>query len=190
MYERAMGQRFCALALPLQRFHRLSGRHRLQGWVSTEAPATPLAKLMALLLGTPLRAGSGPIRFELDACTDHEIWTRHFPSQHMASTLSLQDGVLVEQLGAARLSFQLAEHEGRLVMRLQGLRFLGLPCPRRWLPAIVAEECGSESGPGDQGNNGNQDKLHFRVEATLPWIGRVAGYRGHLDLPAQEALPS
>jgi hypothetical protein len=180
IYERAMGERFCALALPLQRFHRLSGRHRLQGWVSTDAPATPLAKLMALLLGTPLRASSGPIRFELDARPDHEIWTRHFPSRRMASTLSLQDGVIVEQLGAASLSFQLSEHEGQLLMRLQGLRFLGLPCPRRWLPAIVAEESGSVD---DQG------QLHFRVEAALPWIGRVAGYRGHLDLPVQEPSP-
>ena len=47
----------------------------------------------------------------------------------MTSRLGLASGQVVEQLGAARLTFDLVEVGGRLVMRLQHLRFLGIPCP-------------------------------------------------------------
>jgi hypothetical protein len=57
---------------------------------------------------------------------------------------------------------------GTLEMRLRSLHFLGIPCPRWLLPRVVAEETGAG------------DRLHFRVEASLPLIGIVAGYRGHL----------
>jgi Domain of unknown function (DUF4166) len=55
-----------------------------------------------------------------------------------------------------------------LRMRLQAMRFLGIPCPAWLRPRIVAEETGDGS------------RLHFRIEAAVPGIGRVVGYRGHL----------
>jgi hypothetical protein len=58
-------------------------------------------------------------------------------------------------------------------MRLLRLRLLGVPCPRRLVPRVTAEE------------SGDGDRLHFRVAATLPWVGTVASYRGHLVLPSE-----
>lgn len=174
MYERVMGNGFSRLASPVQRFHRLEGRHELHGWVTTEAPATLLAALLAKCLGTPTRAGSGPIRFELDAHTDREIWTRHFPHRTMTSSLRGEGPRIVERLGAARLSFHLTESGGNLTMRLRAMHFLGIPCPVWLMPLVVAEE------------NGAEDKLHFKVGASLPLVGRVAGYSGHLEVPAEE----
>jgi hypothetical protein len=174
LYERVMGRGFSRLAAPIQRFHRLEGRHELHGWVTTEAPASRLAMLLAKLLGTPNRAGSGPIRFELDARTNREIWTRHFPHRTMTSTLSGEGQRIVEQLGASRLSFHLTESGGSLTMRLQTMHFLGIPCPVWLMPLVVAEEKGAE------------DKLHFKVRASLPLVGRVTGYSGHLEVPAEE----
>lgn len=178
MYEQVMGESFARLPPALQRFHTLAGSHRLHGWVDTDAPSTAAARLLALCLGTPREATSGPIRFQLDATPTAETWTRHFPSQTMTSHMRLDARRIVEQLGAARLTFALCEAEGRLQMRLIGLRFLGVPCPRWLIPRIVAEE------------TGDADRLHFHVQASVPLVGTVASYRGHLDITAQAPTPA
>lgn len=166
-----MGEAFDRLAEPLRRFHRLAGRHVLDGEVETMAPASALARLFALGLGTPLRDARGPLRFELDATAEHETWTRRFPSRVMRSHMHRQGTRIVERLGGVRLEFELRDHAGRLQMRLRRLRVLGIPCPTVCMPRVSAEE------------RGEGDRLYFDVQASLPWIGRVAAYRGHLVLP-------
>lgn len=172
LYRYAMGPAFERLAPALARFHSLRGRHRLTGRVKVKAPASALGRLLALALGAPRYTVEGEIAFELDAQPGAESWTRHFPGRTMESTLRESTGLLVEHLGAARLGFKLEEAQGRLVMRLQYLRFLGIPCPSWLRPQIIAEETG-------QG-----DALHFHVQATVPWVGRVVHYEGHLMVPA------
>lgn len=106
----------------------------------------------------------------------HDLrWTRYFPGKTMTSHMRLQDGRVVEQLGAARLTFGLHESQGRLLMQLQGLRFAGVPCPRWLLPRIVAQE------------TGNGELLEFKVSAALPWVGVVTHYEGHLRVPESMA---
>ena len=56
-------------------------------------------------------------------------------------------------------------------MQLVRLRFLGVPCPRWLMPAIVADETAGEG------------RLHFEIRASLPLVGVVTRYRGHLDVP-------
>ncbi len=175
LYERVLGSGYARLPAAVKRFHRLRGRHVLHGEVQTLAPESLPARLLALCLGTPRRAGSGPLRFVLDASAEAEAWTRHFPTQTMTSRMRLVAGSIQENLGAARLSFGLSVAEGRLRMELLGLRFLGLPCPRWLMPSIVAEETGQD------------ERLQFHVVASLPLLGRVAGYHGHLDLDRSEA---
>ena len=168
LYERAMGSAFVQLPIAVQRFHRLAGRQVLHGWVHTDAPASLAARLLALCLGSPQRASSGELRFELDAQPDAETWTRCFPSRTMTSRMRLESGTVVEQLGVARLTFDLRGTSRGLEMHLVGMRFLGVPCPRWLLPRIVAQE------------TGDTDRLHFHVVAALPLVGNVAAYRGHL----------
>ena len=66
--------------------------------------------------------------------------------------------------------------DGRLVMQLRDLRFLGIPCPAFPRPRVVAEEA-------DERGTDGCERLHFRVEARVPGVGQVVGYRGHLVLP-------
>ena len=176
MYKQAMGESFDRLQLAVQRFHKLVGSHELHGWVDTDAPASLPARILARCLGTPLRATSGPIRFELHAAPEAETWTRHFPTQTMTSRMCLDACQVVEQLGAARLTFDLCEADGRLEMRLRGLHFLGVPCPNWLLAQVIAEE------------TGQRDRLHFRVQASLPLIGTVTSYRGHLTVSEKEPV--
>jgi hypothetical protein len=175
LYQRAMGPAFQRLAPALARFHSLSGTHLLQGRVQVDAPATWSGRLLALALGAPQRAAEGTITFELDARPAAERWTRRFPVQTMQSTLreaaGQVAGQVVEHLGAARLTFALHEAEGRLVMQLQQLHFCGIACPKWLRPRVVAEETGIG------------EALHFKVQATVPWVGRVVSYQGHLRVP-------
>jgi hypothetical protein len=169
-----MGTQFAQLPLPLQQFHALTGNHVLSGWAEVGAPPSFLAKFLAWCLGAPLKTQKGPIRFELRAGAASEVWTRHFPDKTMESRLTLVGEHIVERLGAARLGFALRGSPEKLEMQLVGLHFLGVPCPRWLLPAIVAEETATAG------------RLHFRVQASLPMVGVVTSYRGHLELPGGE----
>lgn len=181
LYEGLLGpSSYAALPAAVQRFHRLRGSRELHGRVETAAPASLAGRLLAACLGSPQRASRGAIRFRLEAGVTQETWTRCFPEQRpMRSRFrAVAGGHLEERLGAARLRFELQadREEGLLRMRLIGLRFLGLPCPRWLLPRIVAQE------------RGNGSRLHFEVSAALPWVGVVAAYRGHLELE-EEGTP-
>ena len=175
LFECALGARFAALAPALRRFHRLSGVHELRGAVETDPPASAIGRVLARCLGSPRDAATGSIRFELDAAPGAETWTRHFPGRTMRSHMQLVDGQVVERMGAARLVFALDEIDGGLRMRLRSLRFLGIPCPAWLRPRLVAEE------------TGDGDRLCFRIEAAVPGLGRVVGYRGHLVVPDETA---
>lgn len=175
MYERAMGAEYSRLHPVVQRFHRLAGSVQLHGEVRCMPARHWLGDLLARALRAPRQAAQGPLRFELRAQPLQETWTRDFPGCRMESTLLLRGGEVVERLGAATLHFRLCEREGALVMYLARLRFLGLPCPRWLMPLVIAEEIGDD-----------QHRFCFRVEASVPRIGRVVGYVGHLQLPPPE----
>lgn len=175
LYQQAMGAEFRVLPAPLQRFHALEGHHVLTGAVEVDAPASFPARMLAWSLGTPLQARRGAIRFELQADSLSETWTRHFPGSSMRSRLTLADGQVTERLGPARLAFTLVGGPEKLQMQLASLHFLGVPCPRWLRPAIVAEETAREG------------RLHFLVQASLPFVGVVTRYQGHLELPEAAA---
>jgi hypothetical protein len=177
VYQQVMGADFVRLPEALKHFHALQGNHVLGGWVEVRAPSSFAARLVARCLGAPLQAQAGPLRFELAAGESSELWTRHFPGRTMTSRLTVCAGRLVEHLGAARLSFDLEGRRDGLQMQLVGLHVLGIPCPRWLRPAVVAEETAASG------------RLLFRVEVSLPGVGVVASYRGHLDVPG-EALAS
>jgi Domain of unknown function (DUF4166) len=177
LYEQVLGADYGRLPAAVQRFHRLRGHSVLHGWVEIGAPASALARGLAWCLGAPRAAGSGPLRFELQAGPDTETWTRHFPAHTMRSRLRLAGGQLEERLGPARLSFELSAAADRLEMALVKMRCFGLPCPSWLLPRLVAQEKGID------------EQLHFEVSASVPLIGVVTRYRGHLELHPKGPRP-
>ena len=174
MYRAVMGEAFNRLAAPVQQFHTFAGHHEFQGEVQVGAPVTRLAKLLAVLLGAPLKPAQGSIRFELLAEPGTETWTRIFPGKTMRSTLTKTDNYVTERLGAARLTFALLERDEALEMRLEKMWFFGVPCPGWLMPQVGARETGEDS------------KLHFQIQASVPVVGLVTSYVGHLDMPSKE----
>ena len=174
LFEQVLGTKYLELPACVQRFHRLTGRTVLYGWVETSAPESPMARCLAFFLGSPRSASSGPIRFELESGPVVETWTRHFPTRTMTSHMRLVAGRIEERLGAARLTFNLTVVEGKLNMQLEKMKFFGVACPNWLLPKIVAQETGFDN------------QLHFNISATLPVAGTVARYRGHLEVCPKE----
>ena len=174
LYEAVLGTRYAQLAPAVQAFHRVTGAVTLHGEVETEPPASRLARGLAWCIRTPRTSTRGPIRITLNAAATEETWTRHFPRHTMRSTLSLRQGRITERLGAVRLFFALEAEHGVLRMRLEGLRFLGIPCPAWLRPTVLAEE------------SGDGDRFHFNILASVPLLGVVAAYRGFLDLTTME----
>ena len=77
---------------------------------------------------------------------------------------------------AARLGFALRGSPEKLEMQLVRLHFLGVPCPRWLLPAIVAEETATTG------------RLHFRVQASLPLVGVVTQLLRPYRAPRERAF--
>jgi Domain of unknown function (DUF4166) len=175
LYPRILGAAYPNLPSAVQRFHVLQGLQVLHGEVQTEAPASFLARCLAICLGAPRERSQGPLRFELDAGPMEETWTRHFPTRTMRSTLRWAEGEIEERLGASRLRFALEATPEGLRMQLQRVHCFGLPCPRWLQPSVVAEE------------RGEGERLHFCIRATVPFVGQVASYCGYLDLPREIA---
>ena len=174
MYRAVMEDAFDRLAVPVQDFHNFAGRHEFHGEVQVGAPASLPAKLLAFLLGAPMKAAQGIIRFELHAEPNVETWIRFFPGKTMRSSLTKSGNRLTERLGASSLTFELLEVEGGLEMRLAKLHFFRIPCPGWLMPSVTARE------------TGEAQRLHFQIHASVPVIGMVASYTGHLDMPDKE----
>lgn len=171
MYETALAGAYAQLPSAVRRFHRLSGNTAMDGFVEITPAATWLGRLLSRMLGAPVSLQRGPMQFELAATPTVETWTRHFPSHTMRSTLQLVDRCVTEHLGAARVVFALTPSELALRLTLAKMSFLGFPCPRWLMPRVIAEE----SGQGTQ--------MFFCITASLPLVGRIIDYRGHLVVP-------
>ncbi|MET0617558.1 MAG: DUF4166 domain-containing protein [Luteibacter sp.] len=156
----------------MRRFHALRGHVRLSGHCVIDGPTSFAGRCFGRLAGVPTGRVDEDFAFELEADERHERWTRHFPNMTMRSRMRVRDGHLIERLGPVTFHFHLHAIDGALEMALAKLTVLGLPWPRRLRPDIVARETDREG------------RFHFEVMASLPLIGRVTAYTGHLVLPA------
>lgn len=171
VYQRHLGPAFAGLPPAVQRFHRLVGRHRLQGQVTVTGPARRLGQWLSAVLRFPTPGTDQAFEFELDASSEQERWRRRYPTRTMTSVLRTHGPWLVERLGPVQLWFQLEASAQHLSMRLERITCLGLPLPSLFLPTIRAVE------------TGDQNRLHFDVAAWLPANTLVVAYRGYLELP-------
>ena len=178
LYRQILGSEFAALDEPVRRFHSLQGHHRLHGRCTVNGAEHAVGRFVCAMLGLPRRISDAEFQFDLEAEPDAEIWIRHFPTRTMRSRLErLGANRLRERLGPATLTFSLDTDGGCLSMRLQSIRVLGLPWPRRWFPEVWAFE------------SGDRGRFCFDVGARLRTLGALVAYSGYLEIDVHGEPP-
>jgi len=168
-YRRVMGNRFAALAVPVQRIHQPLAETVVRGEGTVERGTSLLARLLGLVMRFP-PAGSYPVEVRFAPRQGRERWTRSFGTHCFSSEMSVsRQGLLIERFGPMRFHFALDVHgDGGLTMHLRRWTAFGLPMPLALGPRIVASER-AEGG-----------SFHFDVAVAMPVIGPVVHYRGTL----------
>jgi len=167
---RILGIAFGRLDAPVQRLHG-AGAARYRGSASVEQGESWLSSLACRVAGLPRSGRELPLELSVEMAAPGEIWTRYFSgSAPMVSRVSEHDGRLIEQLGPARLVFELSEAQGVLHWRGMSLRVFGMPVPR-WAFDFRARV------------SGGQTHYRFSICARMALVGLLIRYEGVLHVP-------
>lgn len=166
-----MGREFARLAPAVQAVH--GGRSlTLHGQADVVRGKSLLAQVLCLVGRLAQDQARCPVRVEIEANGDREVWTRHFGSSScMRSVFTARGGTLCERFGPAALQFVLSAEEGSVAWRPVRARVFGVPLPVKWLAEIRARAF-ERSGV-----------YVFDVKVALPRVGTIIEYRGQLESP-------
>lgn len=171
LFQQLLGERFAMLPDCVQRLHRRRLTAQFAGVVSIRPASGRWARMLAGVLGLPTRASSGPIRVEIEATSNGQRWTRHFPGRRMVSTMRCKRGRLYERLGPVTLGFDLIGDPSGIRWRLIRVWLLGVPLPTLFTQHTEAFESAEAGG-----------RYRFEASAGLPLIGHLVEYAGTLDV--------
>lgn len=167
LFPGLLGAAFDRLDAPVRQLHRGSGG-TWQGRASVTRGRGWPARLACFFARLPPDMQDAPLRFELRATANHEVWTRWFGNAPaMCSRLWPGQGCLEERLGPAKLRFALREADGALHWQATSVQVLGLSLPRRAFD--IRARIGSLDG-----------RYHFAIEAGIAGIGALIRYEGTL----------
>ena len=172
LYANAIGPAFDTLPAPIRALHETPGRSLWRGRAMTEGAATPLAALVARLVGFPKAQADCEAEVAVEADGERAIWRRRIGGHGFRSVLSRPrpGGRVSERFGPLSMDLILTPQGDRLVYRVEGWRAGPIPLPKGLAPSTVAfEEVDAEG------------RFVFDVTISLPLIGRVVRYRGWLE---------
>ena len=169
LYKRVMGPRFAALGPVVAGMHNVLRDGGAQGRATVTRGTNALARIASSLMRFP-RAGEHEVHVSFVEHDGSETWTRDFSGKRFSSHLSQSGPHLVERFGLLRFRFDLLNDGNGLRMVMRGWSCAGLPLPLALAPRSEAREWQEE------------DRFHFDVPITLPFIGPVVHYRGWLRL--------
>jgi saccharopine dehydrogenase-like NADP-dependent oxidoreductase len=172
IYARAIGPAFETVPEPIRALHETPGRSLWRGEALVEGAASPLAALIARIVGFPKAQVACPAEVAIDADGDRSIWRRRIGGHAFSSVLSRPrpGGRVNERFGPVSMDLTLTPDGDRLVYRVAGWRLGPLPLPRALGPSTVAFEEVDAQG-----------RFVFDVTITAPFAGRLVRYRGWLE---------
>ncbi len=166
LYATLLGTSFESLSPVLQRIHDDRASKRYVGRCAVERGHSPLARVLARIVGLPHSHPDTPVEVTIECNGTHETWTRRFGGHEMRSVLRVGDRALEERLGAVTLKFELVASPEGISWLMQEARFLFLPLPRSWFSPCAARE--SIDG----------ERYCFDVHAEMRGVGLLVRYRG------------
>lgn len=177
LFARAMGPAFQTLPEAIRALHETPGRSVWRGRAMTEGASSPLAALVARLVGFPGGQADCEAEVRIDADGDRSVWRRRISGRTFSSVLSRpgEGGRIVERFGGLSFRLRLMPQRDSLIYSVEGWRLGLLPLPQALAPKTRTHEEVDAEG-----------RFVFDVEISVPLIGRLVRYRGWLvrDLSA------
>ena len=173
LFERALGTRFNDLPHAVRKLHAVAGKSHWQGRARVTRGGSRIGGLVCRIVGFPPEADDVPVSVTIEPREGTEVWNRDFGGRTFASILYLRDteqrGHISERFGVMAFDIDLRLVDGRLHFPVTRGSILGIPLPKVFLPISEAGEFEKEG------------RFHFDVQLSLPGIGALVRYQGHLD---------
>jgi hypothetical protein len=172
LFPSLLGDRWHQLPSSVQRMHGDAALVSAHGAADVDGATNLLARCCRHVVRLPEPGPAQSLQLTIERHGTQEIWTRRFARGHMRSVLDRVDGrpMLSERLGPVVLRFDLRYDDGAIDWRLESVRVMGVPLPRRWFGHVLSRS--AESG----------GRYMFLVDVQLPWVGRLVAYRGWLEI--------
>lgn len=177
LFARAIGPAFETLPEAIRVLHETPGRSVWRGRAMTESAATPLAALVARIVGFPGGQADCEAEVRIDADGERSIWRRRIGGQAFVSVLSkpAEGGRIEERFGALSFRLRLTPEGERLIYTVEGWRMGPVSLPQALAPHTRTHERIDAEG-----------RFVFDVEISVPLIGRLVRYCGWLERDRQD----
>lgn len=141
-----------------------------QGLVTVEG-GSRWGRLIAALAGFPAPMPLSRFRLEVARQGQGHVWRRRFGRHKTRSHLRFdaRSGRALERFGPVELELSAAVRQGALVVTVEGARLFGFRLPPALCPQSAAMEFETPQG-----------HLGFDISASLPRIGLLVRYHGHI----------
>jgi len=124
LYPKLLERDFDKMPAVLRNFHSTPGGARATGRVAVRH-ASPLTRFVYF----PPRGEDMPLRLEVVATGDREVWTRRFGVSVRQSVQWRQGGLLLESMGPVRMRFRLFADSTGMRFESLGVRLWIIPLP-------------------------------------------------------------
>lgn len=170
-FRKVLGDAFDALPESVKGLH--AGQSGVwTGQAELKGPANFMGAFANLLAGIRMKSGPSPITFTLDCNGEREVWIRDFGGTKFQSVLKAGTGrnqyLMIERFGFLSVAMALVKKGDKLWFEPRKWYAFGLPMPKFLLPYGETKEFEAEG------------KFYFDVSLNVPFIGRLAHYRGWL----------
>lgn len=173
LFRQALGAHFDQLPQAVRDLHTVTGKMRWQGRARVTRGNSRAGGLICRVVGFPPEADDIPVSVSIERRGDTEVWCRDFGGKTFASILCLRGtdgrGHITERFGVMAFDIDLHLADGRLHFPVSRGKILGVPLPKAVLPVSEAAEFERDG------------RFHFDVQVSLPGIGALVRYQGHLD---------
>ncbi|SLN20991.1 hypothetical protein TRL7639_00540 [Falsiruegeria litorea R37] len=176
LYRRVLGAALDDMPPQLQVLHGSADPRTWSGQAKVLRGAGMLSRLIGWVMRLPPQGDAVPVSVSFIPRDGGEVWQRDFAGHTFTSyqyqAPNAQPGIVQERFGMIDVTVALQNDGDRLALEPMAWAIGPLPLPRSLLPAGQSFEMQIE------------DRFVFDVEIAMPWVGRIAAYRGWL-LPVE-----
>ena len=172
LYRRVLGDALDALPAQLRALHDSDEPRRWCGRAEVRRGSGILSRLVGWGMRLPRQSSDVAVSVTFTPQDQGEVWQRDFGGVLFQSYQYVRPGadpgVIQERFGWIDVSVALQVDRDRLVLTPRGWSIFGVSLPRALLPS------------GESFETQVDGRFVFDVEIAVPWVGRIAAYRGWL----------